>query len=178
MDYPKMLYNAEGAATTVNSAEGEAEIRKQGYMSLAELSTLKGAHTAPSADQEEMGVSGSALPAGSVYDPNYKAPVPPKVTSMLPHEGIDGESIAISGSGFQPRGEHSQVKIGTYNATIVAWEDDFVTVIAVQSNTPFDSPQSVYLRPDGKQDVRAGTFTFVAAKDAAKHDPRYDTKRK
>jgi hypothetical protein len=51
----------------------------------------------------------------------------------------------------------------------VAWEEDFIGALAVRGNTPYDSPQTVTLRTADKQDVRAGTFTFVAeAKSAAK----------
>jgi hypothetical protein len=111
MDYPKMLYDADGKATTVDSAEGEAEIRKQGYMTLAELSAQRGAYTAPSADQQGTGVDTHALPARSVYTPDAQSGggVAPVVKSLDPASGDDGTQLTISGTGFQPQGPSSQV---------------------------------------------------------------------
>jgi len=90
----------------------------------------------------------------------------PTVTSLEPSSGPDGTEILIAGTGFQPQGDSSQVKIGTHNATVLSWAEDAVVIAAVQGDTPPDAPMAVWLRPESKQDVNAGAFTFTEETEA------------
>jgi len=86
---------------------------------------------------------------------------PPTVASLAPTSGVDGDEVVITGTGFQEQGEHSQVKVGTADAVIVSWTPTEVIIAALQGTNVFDAPLAVWLRPNDKQDVNAGAFTFT-----------------
>jgi hypothetical protein len=92
---------------------------------------------------------------------------PPTVTSMTPVEGPNGTEVTIVGTGFQPQGEHTQIKVGTADAVILSWTETEVKFTAIKGQNVDGAPLAVWLRPNDKQDVNAGAFTFGAEVMAA-----------